>query len=62
MLYQCTYALSYNPNKSVVGKSCNRTGPDRTEAPEITEVRRRTITDSYEFRYRDLVLISVRTK
>ena len=38
------------------------TKPNRIEAPEITEVRRRTITDSYEFRYRDLVPISVRTK
>ena len=35
---------------------------DRTEAPEITDVRRRTITDSYEFQYRDLVPIPVRTK
>ena len=38
------------------------TEPDRTEAPEITEVRRRKITDSYEFRYRNLVPIPVRTK
>ena len=45
---------------------CNRlsvkavTEPDRTKAPEITEVRRRTVADSNDFRYRDLVPIPVR--
>ena len=47
--------ISWSPVKAV-------TEADRTEVPEITEVRRRTIMDSYEFRYQDLVPIPVRTK